>query len=29
VQLAVNAGTGAVLVGFALLMLWEHVLGPG
>jgi threonine/homoserine/homoserine lactone efflux protein len=26
VQFAVNAGTGAILVGFALLMLWEHVL---
>ena len=26
---AVNAGTGAILVGFALLMLWEHVLGGG
>ncbi len=27
VQAAVNAGTGAILFGFALLMLWEHVLG--
>jgi len=27
VQVAVNAGTGTILVGFALLMLWEHVLG--
>ena len=29
VQLAVNAGTGAILVAFAGLMLWEHVLGGG
>jgi threonine/homoserine/homoserine lactone efflux protein len=27
VQWTVNAGTGAFLVGFALLLLWEHVLG--
>jgi hypothetical protein len=26
VQQAVNVGTGTVLVGFALLMLWDHVL---
>ncbi|HEY5789852.1 MAG TPA: LysE family translocator [Gammaproteobacteria bacterium] len=29
VQLVVNAGTGAILLGFALLMLWEHALGGG
>ena len=29
VQQAVNVGSGTILVGFALLMLWEHVLGGG
>ena len=29
VQLAVNTGTGAILIGFALLMLWEQVLAGG